>query len=74
MGGMNEKGLVIAQMALFESKYPVKTDKRAVDEFEWIQYQLDNSSTLQEVIGNNKKVQILPKAVPVHYTLWQGKK
>ena len=26
MGGMNEKGLVIAQMALFESKYPDKIE------------------------------------------------
>jgi choloylglycine hydrolase len=67
MGGMNEKGLVIAQMALFDSKYPKATEKEAVNELEWIQYQLDNSSTLQEVIENNNKIQIISKAVPIHY-------
>ncbi len=69
MGGMNEKGLVIAQMALFDSKFPTSTKKQVVGELEWIQYQLDNSSTLQEVIDNNKKIQILPAAVPVHYMI-----
>ena len=69
MGGMNDKGLVIAQMALFESKYPDNIDKEVVGETEWIQYQLDNSATLAEVIENNKKVQIVPVGVPVHYMI-----
>ena len=69
MGGMNEKGLVIAQMALFESKFPDKVEKEVVSELEWIQYQLDNSATLADVIENNKKVQIFPVAVPVHYMI-----
>ena len=69
MGGMNENGLVIAQMGLFESKFPEKIDKAIVGELEWIQYQLDNSATLSEVIENNEKVQILPLAVPVHYMI-----
>ncbi len=73
MGGMNEKGLVIAQMGLFESKFPEKIEKEVVGELEWIQYQLDNSATLTEVIENNKKIQILPIAVPVHYMICDGK-
>lgn len=69
MGGMNEKGLVIAQMALFESKYPDKIEKEVVGELEWIQFQLDNSASLAEVIENNKNVQIVPVGVPVHYMI-----
>jgi penicillin V acylase-like amidase (Ntn superfamily) len=73
MGGMNEKGLIIAQMVLFESRFPETIEKEVVGELEWIQYQLDNSSTLQEVIENNKKIQILPVAVPVHYMICDSK-
>ncbi len=73
MGGMNEKGLVIAQMALFESQFSETIEKVVVGELEWIQFQLDNSSTLQEVIENNKKIQIVPVAVPVHYMICDSK-
>lgn len=73
MEGMNERGLVIAQMELFESKFPDKVEKVVVGETEWIQYQLDNSATLAEVIENNKKVQILPVGVPVHYMICDSK-
>ncbi|MFC0877576.1 linear amide C-N hydrolase [Saccharicrinis sp. FJH2] len=68
MGGMNEKGLVIAQMGLFETKYPDIKGENVVNVLEWIQYQLDNSSTLDEVIQNSEKVNINPvEIMPVHY-------
>ncbi len=67
MGGMNEKGLTIAQMALFESKYPNINNKKIVNQLEWIQYQLDNSALLSDVIENNNKIQIVPISIPVHY-------
>jgi choloylglycine hydrolase len=73
MGGMNEKGLVIAQMGLFESRFPEAIERKVVGELEWIQFQLDNSSTLQEVINNNKKIQIVPVVVPVHYMICDSK-
>ncbi|NOX87902.1 MAG: linear amide C-N hydrolase [Calditrichaeota bacterium] len=69
MGGMNEKGLVIAQMALPESEYPRQDDKPILNQFEWIQYQLDKSASLAEVIENSKKIQIVPVAIPVHYLI-----
>lgn len=69
MGGMNEKGLVIAQMGLFESVFPPTDGKHVVGGLEWIQYQLDNSSTLAEVIENNKKIRISSDIVPVHYMI-----
>lgn len=69
MDGMNEKGLVIAQMALFESKFPDKDNGPCVSGLEWIQYQLDNSCTLDEVIENNKKIRVIPDIIPVHYLI-----
>jgi penicillin V acylase-like amidase (Ntn superfamily) len=67
MGGMNEKGLVIAQMALFGSKYPEEDNRPVVGGLEWIQYQLDNSKSLTDVIENNKKIRIIPDFITVHF-------
>ena len=69
MCGMNEKGLVIAQMGLFESRFADHDDRPVIGELEWIQYQLDTSATLKEVIENNMNVRISPVAVPVHYMI-----
>jgi penicillin V acylase-like amidase (Ntn superfamily) len=69
MGGMNEKGLVIAQMALFGSKYPETDDRPVVSGLEWIQYQLDISKSLSDVIENNKKIRIIPDFITVHYLI-----
>jgi len=51
-GGMNEKGLAIFEMSLGNTQY--KNDKSNPTLFMplWIQYQLDNSTTLDEVIRN----------------------
>jgi len=67
MDGINEKGLVIAQMGLSESRYPQSTSENILNQLEWIQYQLDMSATLDEVIENNKLVNIIPVFIPVHY-------
>lgn len=67
MDGMNEKGLVIAQMGLAESQYPKPNPVNVINQLEWIQYQLDMSATLDEVIENNKKISIVPFFMPVHY-------
>lgn len=69
MGGMNEKGLVIAQMALFGSKYPETDDRPVISGLEWIQYQLDISKSLSDVIENNKKIRILPDFITVHFLI-----
>ena len=67
MDGMNEKGLVIAQMGLEESQYPEPNPENVINQLEWIQYQLDMSATLDEVIENNKKISIVPVFIPIHY-------
>ena len=56
-GGMNEKGLVV-ELMLIQGKYP-KLDKRtAVNELQWVQYQLDNSSTVNQVVLSDKSIRI----------------
>lgn len=65
-GGMNEAGLVIELMWLDETQYPKADARPTVGTLEWIQYQLDNSATVAEVIANSDKIRI-SSLVPLHY-------
>jgi penicillin V acylase-like amidase (Ntn superfamily) len=53
-GGSNEVGLVVEQMMLLESKYPEPDERPAINMLQWIQYQLDNCRTVEEVIATDK--------------------
>jgi penicillin V acylase-like amidase (Ntn superfamily) len=67
-GGMNEKGLVVELMWLDETKYPAADSRPAVGVLQWIQYQLDNCTTIEEVIATDKKLRISPTGTtPLHY-------
>jgi choloylglycine hydrolase len=67
-GGMNEKGLVVELMWLDETKYPANDNRPAIGVLQWIQYQLDNCSTIDEIIANDKKIRISPAGTtPLHY-------
>ncbi len=67
-GGMNEKGLVVELMWLDETKYPANDNRPAIGVLQWIQYQLDNCSTIEEVIATDKKLRISPTGTtPLHY-------
>ena len=67
-GGINETGLVIELMWLEGTEYPEKDHRPAVGGIlQWIQYQLDNCSTVEEVIETDKHIRIPKGAVPVHY-------
>ena len=69
-GGMNEAGLVIELMWLDETKYPEQDTRNTVGGIlQWIQYQLDNCETIQEVIDTDKFLRIPEGAVPVHYLI-----
>ena len=58
MGGMNEEGLVIECMWLDESQYPPPDDRPTLSDLQWIQYQLDISATVGEVIENASRVRV----------------
>lgn len=66
-GGMNEKGLVVELMWLNEAEYPGADDRASVNVLQWVQYQLDNASTVEEVITSNTTLRITGKGTPLHY-------
>jgi choloylglycine hydrolase len=67
-GGMNEKGLVVELMWLEGTSYPAADKRAALNELQWIQYQLDNCSSIEEVLATDKTIRIdRNNAVPLHY-------
>jgi penicillin V acylase-like amidase (Ntn superfamily) len=68
-GGMNEKGLIVVQTMFIKTKYPIPDIRPAISELQWIQYQLDNYSTIQEVIENDKVLRITNNSIPLHYMI-----
>jgi choloylglycine hydrolase len=60
MGGMNEAGLVVELLMLTESVYPDSDSRPSISMLQWVQYQLDNFSTTEEVIESNSQLRILP--------------
>ena len=66
-GGMNEKGLVVEIMWLEGSIFPTPDDRPAIGSLQWLQYQLDNFSTVNEVLASDKKIRIGSKETPLHY-------
>jgi len=68
-GGMNEKGLVVELMWEEQTEYP-KTDNRpSLGVLQWIQYQLDSHSTIDEVIASDNNVRISRNNPPLHYLI-----
>ena len=69
-GGMNEAGLVIDQMWLDTTKYPEPDNRYGLTELQWVQYQLDNSATIDEVIASDRFVRIsFQSFAPIHFLL-----
>jgi len=66
-GGMNEKGLVVEVMWLEETQYPSSDSRPAIAELQWVQYQLDNCSTVSELIATDKNVRISKGSAPIHF-------
>ena len=69
MGGMNETGLVVESMALEKTKYPKPDSRNVIEMAQWIQYQLDSFSSVEEVLSSNSKIRIRPisNAPGVHF-------
>lgn len=67
-GGMNEKGLVVELMWLDDTRYPAPDSRPAISVLQWIQYQLDNSATVEEVLATDKMIRIATVGTtPLHY-------
>ena len=57
-GGINEKGLVVELMWLDETMYPEPDRRRSLPTLQWIQYQLDNSATVDDVVASDARVRV----------------
>jgi len=68
-GGINEKGLVVVQTMYIKTKYPDPDTRPSISELQWIQFQLDNFSTVQEVIDNDIFLRISNNSIPLHYMI-----
>lgn len=66
-GGINEKGLVIEQLWLSSSQYQDNKNQE-ISELEWIQYQLDNYQSVEEIVENINSLTIKPIA-SIHYMI-----
>ena len=58
LGGMNEAGLVVESMMLDETQYPSKDSRPEIMVSQWIQYQLDNFSRVEDVIASDAHIRI----------------
>ena len=67
MGGMNEAGLVVEVMWLEETRFPSPDVRPALDELQWVQYQLDTASSVKEVITSNLSIRISTSSAPLHF-------
>ncbi|HVU35043.1 MAG TPA: linear amide C-N hydrolase, partial [Opitutaceae bacterium] len=65
-GGLNEAGLVVEQMMLDGTQYPID-GRPSITEMQWIQYQLDCSATVQDVVASDAGIRIHQDSTPLHF-------
>jgi penicillin V acylase-like amidase (Ntn superfamily) len=67
-GGINEAGLVVEILWLEGTEFPEADERPAVGgTLQWIQYQLDNFSSVDDIIESDKVIRIPSNSVPVHF-------
>jgi choloylglycine hydrolase len=66
-GGINETGLVVEHMTLEQTQYPTKDDRYVISANQWIQFQLDNYSTIAEVISSDTMLRIVDATSKYHF-------
>lgn len=71
--GMNEAGLVVMLMWLDETTYPAADGRAAVNPLEWIQYQLDNFESVEQVVSSASSLRVSSSIAKVHYLVGDRK-
>jgi len=68
-GGVNEAGLVVEIMLLTDTEYPPPDSRPYIDSLQWVQYQLDNFITVEQVIESDSQLRITdrPSDNGTHY-------
>ena len=57
-GGINEAGLVVEMMAVDRAEYPLPDERPVITGLQWIQYQLDNFSRIEQVIASDSQLRM----------------
>ena len=68
-GGINEAGLVVEHMTLDKTVYPSTDNRYPISAFQWIQFQLDNYSTVEEVISSDTLLRIKDSSSKIHFLI-----
>jgi choloylglycine hydrolase len=66
-GGMNEAGLVVELLWLSDTRYPPPDARPALNELQWVQYQLDTAQSVAEVLRSDAALRIAQPHAAVHY-------
>jgi penicillin V acylase-like amidase (Ntn superfamily) len=66
-GGMNDAGLVVEILWLDDSRYEARDARPALNELQWIQYQLDSFATVAEMTAAAATLRVSPVYANVHY-------
>jgi choloylglycine hydrolase len=64
--GMNEAGLMLSTMSVADTRVPAPDERPPFQPPFWMQYQLDNFSTVAQVIASDAEIRLLESAVD-HY-------
>ncbi len=67
IGGMNEKGLVIATMWLNATKYEPQDERPGLNVLQWIQYHLDTSETVEDIATSDVRIAPYAPGIGLHY-------
>jgi choloylglycine hydrolase len=66
-GGMNDAGLVVEVLWLDDSRYEARDARPALNELQWIQYQLDSFGSVAEMTAAAPGLRVSPVYANVHY-------
>jgi choloylglycine hydrolase len=72
-GGMNEAGLVVECMGLYQTQYPFPDKRPAVMELQWMQYLLDTCATVSDIEKVDKQIRIQKNCQPIHFLICDRK-
>ncbi len=74
-GGINEAGLVVVALYDLIKERPKPDQRTVIDIIQWIQYQLDNHRTVDEVIDSISKIRISNETfdAQLHYLICDSK-
>jgi penicillin V acylase-like amidase (Ntn superfamily) len=69
-GGMNEEGLVVAQMTLPETSYPKIDGRPGINQMQVIQYLLDTCDNVDQVVTAFSHLRITQASWTIHYMIF----